>query len=126
MTAPWSALAARVEEACAKATPGPWVIRAGEEVDGIVRSSRFDHALSIGQMYHRPEADAAFIALSREALPAAVARIRELEAERAALLAVAIIAKKLCDRMGDAPITDVLNAYLSALPGSLRAEIEGA
>lgn len=66
----------QMREACDKATPGPW----SQILDGNDRW--FIEADSDEEVARRlNEADADFIAIAREAVPLALARIEELEAE---------------------------------------------
>lgn len=81
---------ARLEELASKATPGPWEWVAGS--DAL-------HATTVPHEWHEDEtakiivtdshvypphgADAAFIAAAREAVPALLAEVRRLRAEKA-------------------------------------------
>lgn len=74
----------QVREACAKTTPGPWYADDAITGDGSVVMSeatgfRVAHLPDTTNVENH-EADAAFIALSRTALPLALARIEELKA----------------------------------------------
>ncbi len=81
----------RLERLCAEATPGPWFIQGGHNdydicgnqtgtKDGWAIADRVFH-LDVYTDAKRQERDAEFVIAARTALPLAIARIRELEAE---------------------------------------------
>lgn len=67
----------QVREACDKATPGPWEATVDDHGDDWLELS---YTIVLGSDHDNWKDDAAFIALSRTALPLALARIEELEA----------------------------------------------
>lgn len=57
---------------CDAATPGPWTVEVSDD-STLVTSSHWDIAFDVSNP------DAEFIAAAREAIPALIARVKELE-----------------------------------------------
>lgn len=91
-----------IEKLCSEATPEPWTW--GGHGDSIVGTEYFSDGSGQGEItiietdsrvYPPNDKDAKFIMAARELMPKLVSRIRELEAEREKLLAIAKAAKNL-------------------------------
>lgn len=86
----------QIEDACSKATPGPWVRQDTPDYGEIYKLPI--KALSQPLALVANEDNTDFIALARTALPELVARVRDLEGENAALRrALFKFAGELCD-----------------------------
>jgi hypothetical protein len=103
----------------ADVTPGPWRITPDEEGEPAlcVEGQGFDICTAWGG-YNAGEADARFIAASRDLVPALLARAEAAEARERALLAAAAMLADAAYRTihddADTSLVDALDAYREA------------
>lgn len=107
------------QEVCEKATEGPWEISDDDKFSPIVIESPTIDICTLDTYSQRPSdriEDARLIALARSALPAAIARIRELERELAEVVEAKAMSCPNCKRYRS--VADAQSKLLDELPPS--------